>query len=162
MTVVSHFHARLNMLVCNYDNDQSFSFKNTYDSGQCTCQTNTACFTAMAVVSLYRLYTVRSQRQLGVTSYLEDGRSQDFPAVTVCNVNPVTASGLSASRAAEASAMAKLLAQLQMSVSLVIFLFVCWLVLLVCCCCFVVVVVVFCFVAVVVVVLGLFFVFVLL
>ena len=79
----------------------------------------------MAVVSLYRLYTVRSQRQLGVTSYLDDGRSQDFPAVTICNVNPVTASGLSASKAAEASAMAKLLAQLQMSVSLIIFLFVC-------------------------------------
>ena len=83
----------------------------------------------MAVISLYRLYTVRSQRPLGVTSHLDDGRSQDFPAVTICNVNPVTASGLSASTAAEAPAMAKLLSQLQIDVSLVIFcLFAGWLV----------------------------------
>ena len=51
MTVVSHFHARLNMLVCNYDNDQSFSFKNKHVS----CKTKPASFIDMTIISNFHL-----------------------------------------------------------------------------------------------------------
>ena len=76
--------------------------------------------TGMTVVSLYRLYTVRSQRELGVTSRLDDARSQEFPAVTICNVNAVVASGLAASNAQQAPTLAKFLQQLMADVSFVL------------------------------------------
>lgn len=48
---------------------------------------------AMTIYCYYRLIRLYSDYQKGTVQRLDDVRTQDFPAVTFCNVNPITSSG---------------------------------------------------------------------